>query len=97
MASRRTLQKLVSAVSNHILYYTAAKLRAGALPGVTRTVSTRIRVHTAPDVFVVDTPGVVQPHVADTQTALKLALCATLADTVIERYLVADYLLWRCE
>ena len=64
-------------------------------PGVTRHLMHKIRVHSQPNVFVYDTPGVLSPFASDAHTAMKLAACQTVSNSVIEVQTVADYLLWR--
>ncbi|KAJ2687513.1 Mitochondrial GTPase 1 [Coemansia spiralis] len=46
----------------------------GAKPGVTRAVSSKIRVFDKPPIYLLDTPGVMMPHIPDTMTAIKVAL-----------------------
>ncbi|KAJ2745294.1 Mitochondrial GTPase 1 [Coemansia sp. BCRC 34301] len=46
----------------------------GAKPGVTRAVSSKIRVLEKPAVYLLDTPGVMMPHIPDPMTAIKVAL-----------------------
>ena len=47
----------------------------GDKPGVTRAVLTSIRVSNRPLVYLIDTPGVMVPNIADMHVGLKLALC----------------------
>ncbi|KAJ2158539.1 Mitochondrial GTPase 1 [Coemansia sp. RSA 552] len=67
----------------------------GARPGVTRTVSSRIRVLETPAVYLLDTPGVMVPHIADPLTAIKVALTGGIKDNVADEGVLADYLLFR--
>ena len=81
--------------------------RTGAEPGVTRHVSTPVRVvdaETGPDgaagdleggVFVMDTPGVFIPYVSEAESMLKLALVGCVKDGLVPAETVADYLLFR--
>ncbi|RYP24177.1 hypothetical protein DL765_000672 [Monosporascus sp. GIB2] len=74
----------------------------GAQPGVTRKLSTPVRV-AEPDgaagiesgVYVVDTPGVFVPYVGDVEAMLKLALVGCVKDGVVPAETLADYLLFR--
>lgn len=75
-------------MQSHIIY-------TGNEPGVTRHILFKIRVHTSPNIFVLDTPGVLSPYTTDAHVALKLAACQTVADASISPEYVADYLLWR--
>ncbi|KAJ1857115.1 Mitochondrial GTPase 1 [Coemansia sp. RSA 1822] len=67
----------------------------GAKPGVTRTVSGRIRVLESPAVYLVDTPGVMIPHIPDPITAIKVALTGGIKDNIADDTVLADYLLFR--
>jgi ribosome biogenesis GTPase A len=49
----------------------------GPQPGVTRTVMEAIRVLERPRVYVIDTPGVLLPRIADTAMGLRLAVTGT--------------------
>ncbi|RYP45948.1 hypothetical protein DL768_007767 [Monosporascus sp. mg162] len=74
----------------------------GAQPGVTRKLSTPVRV-AEPDsaagieggVYVVDAPGVFVPYVGDVEAMLKLALVGCVKDGVVPAETLADYLLFR--
>lgn len=70
-------------------------LEVGPNAGVTRTVQTRIRVSLDPPIYLVDTPGIFEPHLSHPINALKLALTGALKDTRIEPIDAADYLLYR--
>lgn len=76
--------------------------RTGAQPGITRKLGMPVRV--IPEdreagidagVFVVDTPGVFVPYVADIEAMLKLALVGCVKDGLVPAETVADYLLFR--
>ncbi|KAI8966408.1 P-loop containing nucleoside triphosphate hydrolase protein [Daldinia sp. FL1419] len=76
--------------------------RTGAQPGVTRKLSTPVRViaeDTAAGldggVFVVDTPGVFVPYVSDVEAMLKLSLVGCVKDGLVPAETVADYMLFR--
>ncbi|KAL2161339.1 hypothetical protein VTH06DRAFT_8561 [Thermothelomyces fergusii] len=81
--------------------------RTGANPGVTRKLSSPVRIvpaETADDpslrgvgegVFVVDTPGVFVPYVSDPEKMLKLALVGCVRDGILPRETLVDYLLYR--
>lgn len=77
----------------------AAKVaRTGAEPGVTRKLSTPVRILPADGnsegVFVLDTPGVFVPYVPDAEAMLKLALVGCVKDGLVSWVTVADYLLY---
>ncbi|KAJ2553248.1 Mitochondrial GTPase 1, partial [Coemansia sp. RSA 1933] len=67
----------------------------GAKPGVTRALSSRIKVLDVPPVYLVDTPGVMAPHIADPETAVRVALTGGISDDVADHTVLADYLLFR--
>ncbi|KAH6628503.1 P-loop containing nucleoside triphosphate hydrolase protein [Chaetomium tenue] len=80
--------------------------RTGANPGVTRKLSSPVRIVAAEGqdaslagvgegVFVVDTPGVFIPYVSDPEKMLKLALVGCVRDGILPRETLADYLLFR--
>jgi ribosome biogenesis GTPase A len=82
--------------------------RTGANPGVTRKLSSPVRIvpgEGAGDdaelrgmgegVFLVDTPGVFVPYVSDPEKMLKLALVGCVRDGLLPRETLADYLLYR--
>ncbi|KAI0439651.1 P-loop containing nucleoside triphosphate hydrolase protein [Xylaria telfairii] len=80
--------------------------RTGAQPGVTRKLSTPVRIVAAsPEganaekdvgegVFVVDTPGVFVPYVSDLESMLKLSLVGCVKDGLVAAETVADYMLF---
>jgi len=80
--------------------------KTGANPGITRKLGTPVRIalgesSNAPGtrglgegVFLVDTPGVFVPYVAEAEDMLKLALVGSVKDGVIPSVTVADYLLY---
>lgn len=95
----------------------AKAARTGANPGVTRRLSSPVRIvpgegrsaavagsaaagdrsldGVGEGVFLVDTPGVFVPYVADPEKMLKLALVGCVRDGIVPRETLADYLLFR--
>jgi ribosome biogenesis GTPase A len=86
----------------------AAKVaRTGAQPGVTRKLSSPVRIVAAESdddpssygvgegVWVMDTPGVFVPYVSDPEKMLKLALVGCVKDGIMPKETLADYLLFR--
>ena len=65
----------------------------GALPGITRQVRS-IQVVTDPAVYVIDTPGIMVPHVDDFEIGLKLGLTGALPEKVLDMETMVEYLLW---
>lgn len=68
----------------------------GAKAGITKAVQTRIKVSNSPPVFVYDTPGILAPNIPNVDVGMKLALCATLNDSIIGYITIADFLLYWC-
>jgi ribosome biogenesis GTPase A len=77
--------------------------QTGAQPGVTRKVSSGVKIVASEDddekgvgggVYLLDTPGVFIPYVPDAHAMLKLALCGSVKDTIIAPVMLADYLLF---
>lgn len=67
--------------------------KTGALPGITRQVSS-IQVVNSPAVYVLDTPGIMVPKVDDMETGLKLGLTGALPEKIIDSETMVEYLLW---
>lgn len=66
----------------------------GAIPGITRALSGRVLISEDPRIFMVDTPGILVPRVADIESSLKVALCGGMLDRLVGEYLLCEYLLW---
>lgn len=84
---------LVNIMRNKYLKKRAASA-VGAVAGITRSVLTRIKIATDPLVYLLDTPGILQPNIRDTECGMKLALCACLQDHLVGPEVIADYLLF---
>ncbi|XP_045453055.1 mitochondrial GTPase 1 [Melitaea cinxia] len=69
-------------------------LPVGAVAGITRSVMTRIKINNDPKIFMLDTPGILEPSVKNIEMGLKLALCASLQDHLVGEEIIADYLLY---
>jgi len=71
----------------------------GAQPGITRKIATTVKIIERNDfsegVYLLDTPGVFVPYVPNSESMLKLALCASVKDTIIAPTTLADYLLYQ--
>ncbi|KAL2721771.1 hypothetical protein V1477_020591 [Vespula maculifrons] len=72
----------------------AKATKEGPIAGVTRSVLTRIKIAENPDFYLLDTPGILAPHVKDIYTGLKLALIGCLQDHLVGHIVVADFLLF---
>ncbi|XP_068156958.1 mitochondrial GTPase 1 [Drosophila tropicalis] len=68
--------------------------RVGAEAGITRAVGERIKIQEEPAVYMIDTPGILQPSVSDDEMGMKLALVGCLPDHIVGEDLIADYLLY---
>ncbi|XP_030370730.1 mitochondrial GTPase 1 [Scaptodrosophila lebanonensis] len=68
--------------------------RVGAEAGITRAVGERIKIQQNPPVYMIDTPGILQPSIKDDEMGMKLALVGCLPDHIVGEELIADYLLY---
>lgn len=68
--------------------------RVGAEAGITRAVGERIKIQENPPVYMIDTPGILQPSIKDDEMGMKLALVGCLPDHIVGEDLIADYLLY---
>lgn len=68
--------------------------RTGNMAGVTRHVEHMIKICSKPPIYTIDTPGVLQPSSTNVHDdAMKLALCSTISDKVLDPLILAKYLL----
>ncbi|KZZ89655.1 GTP-binding protein [Moelleriella libera RCEF 2490] len=82
---------------------TSKAARTGNQAGVTRKVSTAVRVVPPAEeqggagdgVFMIDTPGVFMPYVQDGETMLKVALVSGVKAGLVADKILVDYLLYR--
>lgn len=76
--------------------YTTRKkcAQVGAMPGVTRSVMNKVRVNYDPDMFVVDTPGILNAHIPNTEMGMRLALCDCIPNHLVGKDVIVDYLLF---
>uniref|UniRef100_A0A8C5QCC5 Mitochondrial GTPase 1 n=1 Tax=Leptobrachium leishanense TaxID=445787 RepID=A0A8C5QCC5_9ANUR len=68
--------------------------RVGAAPGITRSVLSKIQVSENPLLYILDTPGILSPHIESIEAGMKLALCGTILDHLVGEDIMADYLLY---
>ncbi|CAL1544970.1 unnamed protein product [Lymnaea stagnalis] len=66
----------------------------GAIAGITRSVLNKIKVSTHPNVYIIDTPGIMPPKVENIETGMKLAACSSVPDHIIGEVHIADYILY---
>ena len=68
--------------------------KAGAKPCVTKSIS-GFRIVTDPPMYLVDTPGIIVPKIADeSEDGLKLAACHCIRDGILDDELICDYVLF---
>lgn len=78
--------------SNHL--NKAKATNVGAVPGITRSVLTHIKISENPIVYLIDTPGILTPNIKDIHAGLKLALVGCMQDHLVGSQILADYLLF---
>ncbi|XP_046142795.1 mitochondrial GTPase 1 [Osmia bicornis bicornis] len=66
----------------------------GGVAGITKSVSTKILISQNPNIYVLDTPGILAPRIYDVDTGLKLALVGCMQDHLVGPEILADYLLF---
>ncbi|KAI9498683.1 P-loop containing nucleoside triphosphate hydrolase protein [Zychaea mexicana] len=66
----------------------------GNQPGVTRAVVGTVKVLEHPAIYLIDTPGVMVPHLADPVRSLRVALTGGIRDHLADEQVMADYLLY---
>lgn len=95
---------LLNKLRKHGMQKKPSVARVGAQPGVTRKLSSPVRILDSEKdggaglgegVFVLDTPGVFMPYVSEAESMVKLALVGSVKDDRIPMVILADYLLYR--
>ncbi|KAI9307269.1 P-loop containing nucleoside triphosphate hydrolase protein [Cunninghamella echinulata] len=66
----------------------------GAQPGITRTVIGTIKVYEDPSIYLIDTPGVMIPHISDPINSLKVAVTGGIRDHLADEQIMVDYILY---
>ncbi|XP_059168747.1 mitochondrial ribosome-associated GTPase 1-like [Physella acuta] len=66
----------------------------GSIPGITRSVLSKIKVSTNPNVYIIDTPGILSPRIGGLEEGMKLAACSCIPDHLVGEVDVADYVLY---
>lgn len=66
----------------------------GAIAGITRSVMHKIKICEDPLIYMIDTPGILEPKIGDDEMGMKLALSGCLPDHLVGEDLIADYLLY---
>lgn len=62
--------------------------------GVTKTVSNRLKISNDPPTYLYDTPGILEPNLSMSESALRLAACGLFKDAAVGEVLIADYILF---
>ncbi|XP_061399215.1 mitochondrial GTPase 1 [Musca vetustissima] len=68
--------------------------QVGAIAGVTRSVMEKIKISEDPLMYMIDTPGILEPKISSDEMGMKLALVGCLPDHLVGEDLIADYLLY---
>ncbi|XP_054733259.1 mitochondrial GTPase 1 [Anastrepha obliqua] len=68
--------------------------QVGNTAGVTRSVLERIKISEFPLIYMIDTPGILEPRIADDEMGMKLASLGCLPDHLVGEELIADYMLY---
>ncbi|KAJ8673585.1 hypothetical protein QAD02_004847 [Eretmocerus hayati] len=66
----------------------------GNVAGITKSVATKIKISVDPLVYLLDTPGILPPHIKDVNSGLKLAAVKCSPDHLVGPQMLADYLLF---
>lgn len=68
--------------------------QVGAVAGITRSVMMKIKICEDPLIYMIDTPGILEPKITNDTMGMKLALVGCLPDHLVGEYLIADFLLY---
>ncbi|XP_031503010.1 DAR GTPase 2, mitochondrial isoform X1 [Nymphaea colorata] len=63
-----------------------------SLPGETKDISS-FKIASHPNIYILDTPGILAPEIPDSETGSKLAITGAIKDHLIGEYELAQYLL----
>lgn len=66
---------LINALRNNYFGKGGKAMATGPYAGVTKSVSERLKISHSPPVYLVDTPGILEPELATPETAFRLGLC----------------------
>jgi ribosome biogenesis GTPase A len=67
----------------------------GAQPGITRSVGSTVKVWQDPPIYLVDTPGVMIPHIPNPEQSLKVAVTGGVRDHLADCQVMSDYILYQ--
>lgn len=63
--------------------------------GVTKTISTKLKIGLNPVTYIYDTPGILEPNLTTSpECAMRLAACGLVKDDSVGQQLIADYILF---
>lgn len=70
---------LINSLKNYGMYLDNHKkaVKTGKLPGVTKSLSGKVKILQAPLFYVIDSPGIMLPHIKEKEIAMKMALSGT--------------------
>lgn len=68
--------------------------QVGGVAGITRSVLTKIKISEDPLIYMIDTPGILEPKITDDEMGMKLALVGCIPDHLVGEDLIADFLLY---
>ncbi|ORZ01544.1 P-loop containing nucleoside triphosphate hydrolase protein [Syncephalastrum racemosum] len=86
-----------SSLINQLRHFGVGRGKAaatGAQPGITRTVANTVKVLEHPAVYLIDTPGVMMPHIGDPVQSVRVALTGGIRDNLAGETTLVDYLLF---
>ncbi|KAJ3070847.1 Mitochondrial GTPase [Podochytrium sp. JEL0797] len=63
--------------------------------GVTRAIQTKVKIHDNPTIYLVDTPGVLNPEIQSPIQGLRIALAGCTKDALSDQIAICEYLLFR--
>ncbi|XP_074593553.1 mitochondrial GTPase 1 isoform X2 [Brevipalpus obovatus] len=85
---------LINALRNDLLGKAGKPMATAPYAGVTKSLSERLRISHSPSVFLVDTPGILEPELGTPESPFRLALCGIFRDEVVGLPIIVDYLLF---
>uniref|UniRef100_A0A1A9W1A2 Mitochondrial GTPase 1 n=1 Tax=Glossina brevipalpis TaxID=37001 RepID=A0A1A9W1A2_9MUSC len=68
--------------------------QVGGIAGITRSVMEKIKISENPLMYMIDTPGILEPKIKNDEMGMKLAAVGCLPDHLVGEDLIADYLLY---
>ncbi|KAI9347735.1 P-loop containing nucleoside triphosphate hydrolase protein [Obelidium mucronatum] len=87
-----------SSIINALRHYGTNKGKVSAVAshaGVTRAIQTKVKIHSDPTIYLVDTPGVLNPEFKSPIQGLRVALTGSTKDSLSNELAIVEYLLFR--